>query len=1228
MAAPLRARTILVTLGLGLAVARLALRSRAGADDRAPPPAPFAGPAEDATTSRRCATCHPAIYAEHVQNTHGSAFVDEEARLATRDFRRENCVRCHTPRPVAETGLGMVPIERRHDLEEGNTCMSCHAKAGYDYARFAGGAECKSAFDERVGSVAACATCHRIAGTPEQWEHAREGRLAGRECIDCHMPLVERPVAVGLAPRPVRAHLFPGSRSEEQLHRACAYDARVEGNDVVVTITNVGAGHNLPTAAVQRALESVIVVRDAAGRVVATDRRSFHQPFAEPAGVELPRSTQIPSGASREHRVPIAVATGTIECDLYFKIYHPIEDTHATLSRRLESRWLRVEGIEPSTHVVRAPTGAPPHLPAVLPADAARPDALAKYAHPAPATARVEIPSGDSADDVARLVAILEFPVPGARARARERLVALGARAVPALIEALGHWSDETRDEAVALLVRIGEPAAAPLRAAMSDPRLYVRYHARMALARTPVPSADRPALRDALAAGLTRAEALDRRSAADALARLRDAAAAPALRPLLEDADADVVASAALALAALDDHDAVPAIEAALGRARFIETRRDLAGALASLGSPTGLPVLFEGLDHADDVLRRAAFDVFFRATGAYASYDPDAPRPLRLEAIASLQSALERAGGHGFVRRAPFVAPEDDERAWRAVEALGGGTDTLPGGDDTALLAELVAMGSSAVPALIQGLTFPPGFAVKRALVCEAMGRIGDAQAAPCLVRALRDPDLLVGSWACWALARIGGEEAVPALRRWSRRLATLADSAPGGVAAEPVARLGARALWARVQLGDPLAEAAFTADPPDAEVARSEPPSRAIRWIATTETAPVAAPTSNADAIEKARRLRALDFYEDAVRVVDDADAQFGPNADVRLEKAWNLLMIGEEDVTREAEQAKIDAEIVVARRAFEEARRMDPHVAGQELLEAKLLRYERANREARALLSALVARHPDDAAVHQEFGDFAYGIADWVSAEREYAEVARLKPDDGWAYYLGTIAKEWLEKPMAEIEAGYLAAARRLPEEPMVLARLAAIHATHPERSVPLFERLLADRPAVVAPRVALAGVLLTLPRPDPVRAERLLREALARAPRTRSAHLSLARVLETDGRAKDALLEHLDVLALSDGPDVAEPSAALDRILKARTAADAWPAGLVRRAWDVLVARNPRSAAYAQDAGIWYTQVGGDPAAAVWFLETALAADPTHEGIRGALEAARASAAPK
>src|SRR5262249_48720573 len=151
--------------------------------------------------SRSCAGCHPAIYAEHEQTTHGRAYFDAEARLATRGFRREDCVRCHTPRPVFETGIGLTPMQRWTDLEEGNTCMSCHFKQGYDYSRFVGGKECKEAFDPRVGTVQACASCHRIAGTPDQWSRAAHGAAESNVCIDCHMPAVERPLAVGQPPR-------------------------------------------------------------------------------------------------------------------------------------------------------------------------------------------------------------------------------------------------------------------------------------------------------------------------------------------------------------------------------------------------------------------------------------------------------------------------------------------------------------------------------------------------------------------------------------------------------------------------------------------------------------------------------------------------------------------------------------------------------------------------------------------------------------------------------------------------------------------------------------------------------------------------------------------------------------------------------------------------------------------------------------------------------------------
>src|SRR5262245_3471666 len=77
-----------------------------------------------------CAGCHPEATAEHRQNTQGRAYTDPEVRLATARFSIPGCIDCHTPRPVFETGIGKNPIKRNHHLEEGDDCMSCHAKAG------------------------------------------------------------------------------------------------------------------------------------------------------------------------------------------------------------------------------------------------------------------------------------------------------------------------------------------------------------------------------------------------------------------------------------------------------------------------------------------------------------------------------------------------------------------------------------------------------------------------------------------------------------------------------------------------------------------------------------------------------------------------------------------------------------------------------------------------------------------------------------------------------------------------------------------------------------------------------------------------------------------------------------------------------------------------------------------------------------------------------------------
>jgi HEAT repeat protein len=297
----------------------------------------------------------------------------------------------------------------------------------------------------------------------------------------------------------------------------------------------------------------------------------------------------------------------------------------------------------------------------------------------------------------------------------------------------------------------------------------------------------------------------LDRESSADALGELGDPSAAAVLRELVDDPDPDVVSAASRALARLGDRGAVPTIERALARARFGETKRDLAVALAGLGSAAGIPALLEGLEHPDPLVRALAFEKFFGVTGVHLGYEPEAPEGERLEAIARLQSWWETSGSAEVLRAPRREDREMREHAWTLVEELGGGTDTKAGGDDRQILEELVATGDEAVPALVEGLTFPTGFSEKRALVCQALGQIGSPNAAPFLAATLRDPVPEVAEWACFALEQVRDPAVLAQVRAFQHRAAGLADFAAPAVDASPADRLIARAARTRLVLGD---------------------------------------------------------------------------------------------------------------------------------------------------------------------------------------------------------------------------------------------------------------------------------------------------------------------------------------------------------------------------------------------------------------------------------------
>ena len=769
--------------------------------------APLGSRAHAATvmTSKFCGTCHPAIYAEHAENTHGRAFTDEEARLATGHFDQEDCIRCHTPRPIFETGIGQNPQRRWYGLEDGNSCMTCHWKQGADYANFVGGAECKTAFDDRVGTVEACATCHRNHGTPYQWEKAPNGKLAGKTCISCHMKQIERPVAVGGPVRRVRSHVFPGCRDVEHVSRAYTYDARIEGNEVKVTIHNDGAGHNFPTELKQRAVESLIVVHDADGKEVSRSRMVFRDPYKRPYGLHLQVNSQIPSGESRTHTVPLKVAGGTVTCELHFKYYYPIEDNDPDQARRLEQRKLAFAGVTPSDKPVESDPEVKVLTPEHVSAKAAGMANLVDYAHPPIAGTELDVPTGTTKEDIQQLIEMFKFPVPEGNRLARTRLVEIGEPAIPQLITALGSWDNKTFNQAIATLRMIGGPAEAPVRAALQSDELYIRIHARKLIPLMRLPD-DLDVLITEIVPGLSMPNPLDRASAAELLAKIGGRKISGAIMPLLDDTDPDVVRAAAQAMAAVGEVNAVTAITAAMRVAPFVETRMDLAATLGELGSAAGITVLLDGLDLDDDLLREDAWELFYPLTGQHFGYQPTAPRPERLAALSALRSWWSAKGDASALLRVHHPSAEADEQAWKMVATMGGTACDLPAAKDVdAAVEALVTMGKDAIPALLRGMKFPPGFSQKRALVLTALYRIADKGAAPAACEALRDPVLGVAAYAALTLETCGDVECVPALRRYTARLESTAAQGLLPASIPDIDPLLSQAARTRLLIGD---------------------------------------------------------------------------------------------------------------------------------------------------------------------------------------------------------------------------------------------------------------------------------------------------------------------------------------------------------------------------------------------------------------------------------------
>jgi hypothetical protein len=252
-----------------------------------------------------CGACHPAILAEWQSSTHAHAWTDRQFQAEiTKSGNRWLCLNCHTPLLVQQdrwpVGLqdGDVELPLLVDnpafdaalRDEGITCASCHVRDGV--IRGPGLVDSTPPHpvqaDPDFTTNAVCERCHQAIATypgkqfictfdtGNEWA-AGPYPAEGKGCVDCHMPAVERSVAVGGPVRTVRQHWWRGAGVPKVAGVTQPVAANPPGlglkaswgpDGLQVVMTNERAGHQLPTGDPERWVQVDVVFLDAEGQVV------------------------------------------------------------------------------------------------------------------------------------------------------------------------------------------------------------------------------------------------------------------------------------------------------------------------------------------------------------------------------------------------------------------------------------------------------------------------------------------------------------------------------------------------------------------------------------------------------------------------------------------------------------------------------------------------------------------------------------------------------------------------------------------------------------------------------------------------------------------------------------------------------------------------------------------------------------------------------------------------
>jgi hypothetical protein len=294
-------------------------------------------------SSAQCKECHADVYDEWFGSHHQIAFTNPEVRTTSDEFRKEECMDCHLPRPLAVTGFGKRTLPRRTHFDEGVSCITCHLgpDGGILGRQSRPDAPCKPVANTEFLAVDACASCHNQHGTTDQWRESHY-MAQGTDCSACHMPEVQRKRPDGTV-RMGRKHVYEGAHDLATLQQAGQFTVARDGAEMTFTLQNVAAGHNFPTEERHRAVDIVYRWVTANGAGEWTRAYRFRNPYRDETtpinpGNAVSENTQLPAGQQKTLRAPIPADAVAVEARLWYRLTPFVGDDDPKSSLLAERR--------------------------------------------------------------------------------------------------------------------------------------------------------------------------------------------------------------------------------------------------------------------------------------------------------------------------------------------------------------------------------------------------------------------------------------------------------------------------------------------------------------------------------------------------------------------------------------------------------------------------------------------------------------------------------------------------------------------------------------------------------------------------------------------------------------------------------------------------------------------------------------------------------------------------